>query len=144
MTRKSTRDKRRDFAQGKAREAFACYGGYLYVLRDPAIPRDNTYQVTLVIACVTYVLDAGALEKSVLNGQFINDSLTENAKCRIRGASNSAEYCLVYALNDYPIHEEIKTCYEREYWLRKHQWAKLSEADRFKATDLYKIMAPTC
>ena len=45
-------------------------------------------------------------------------------------------------LNDYPIHEEMETCYEREYWLRKHQWAKLSEADQIKAADLYKIMAP--
>ena len=48
----------------------------------------------------------------------------------------------LYVLNDYPIHEEMETCYEREYWLRKHQWAKLSEADQIKAADLYKIMAP--
>jgi hypothetical protein len=121
---------------------FACYGGYLYVLGDPAIPKDNTYQVTLIIAGVTYVLDAGALDKSVSKGQFINDGLTENTKCRIRGAPNGAEYCLVYALDDYPIHEEMETCYEREYWLRKHQWVKLFEADQFKAADLYKIMAP--
>ena len=74
---------------------------------------------------------AGALDKSVSKGQFINDGLTENAKCRIRGAPNGAdEYCLVYALNDYPIHEEMETCYEREYWLRKHQWTKLSEDGR--------------
>ena len=47
------------------------------MLGDPAIPRDNTYQVTLVIAGVTYVLDAGAIDKSVSKGQFINDGLTE-------------------------------------------------------------------
>ena len=57
------------------------------MLGDPAIPRDNTYQVTLVIAGVTYVLDAGAIDKSVSKGQFINDGLTENAKCRIRGTA---------------------------------------------------------
>ncbi len=73
------------------------------MLVDPAIPRDNTYQVTLVIAGVTYVLDAGALDKSVSKRQFINDDLTENAKYHIRGTLNGAEYYLVYALNDYPI-----------------------------------------
>ncbi len=112
------------------------------MLGNPAIPKDNTYQVTLVIACVTYVLDVGALDKSVSKGQFINDGLTENAKCRIRGAPNGAEYFLVHALNDYTNHEEMETCYEREYWLKKHQWAKLSEADQFKAADFYKILAP--
>ncbi len=81
------------------------------MLGDPAIPKDNTYQVTLVIAGVTYVLDAGAIDKSMSKGQFINDGLTE-------------------------------TCYEREYWLRRHQWAKLSEADQLKAAELYKICAP--
>ena len=49
------------------------------MLGDPAIPKDNTYQVTLVNAGVTYVLDAGALDKSVSKGQFINDGLAENA-----------------------------------------------------------------
>ena len=112
------------------------------MLGDPAIPKDNTYQVTLVNAGVTYVLDAGALDKSVSKGQFINDGLTENAKCRIRGAPNGAEYCLVYALNDYPIHEEMETSYDREYWLHRLQWEKLSEPDKVKAADVYNICAP--
>ncbi len=64
---------------------------------------------------------------------------TENAKCRNRRASNGAEHCLAYALKDY---QEMETCYEREYLLRNRQWAKLSEAEHFKAADLYKIMAP--
>ncbi len=74
--------------------------------------------LTRSLCGVTYVLDTGAIDKSVSKGQFINDGLTENVKCRIRRAPNDAEYCLVYALNDYPIHEEMETCYEREYWLR--------------------------
>ncbi len=101
-----------------------------------------TYLATLVFAGVTHALDAEGIDKSVSKRQFINDGLIENAKCRIRGAPNDAQYSLVYALNDYPIHEEMKTCYEREYWLRKHQRAKLSESDQFKAADLYKILAP--
>ena len=126
----------------KRGEAFACYGGWLYVLGDPAIPRDNTYQITLVIAGVTYVLDAAGIDKSVSKGQFINDGLNNNAKCRIRGAPNGAQYCLVYALDDYAIHEEMETTYERDYWLRKIQWEKLSEPDKVKAADVYKICAP--
>ncbi len=42
----------------KKGEAFANYGGWLYVLGDPNIPRDNTYQITLVVAGITYILDA--------------------------------------------------------------------------------------
>ncbi len=72
-------------------------------------------------------------------GQFINDGLTENAKCRIRPAPNSAKYCLVYALNDYTKDEEMETTYEREYWRRKTQWDKLTESDKAKAAELYNI-----
>ncbi len=77
----------------------------------------------------------------VSKGKFANDGLTFNAKCRIRGAPNSAKYSLLYALNDYPIHEEMDTQYDREYWLRKTQWAKLSEPDKVKAVDVYNICA---
>ena len=58
------------------------------------------------------------------------------------GAPNGAKYCLLYALNDYPIHEEMDTQYDREYWLRKAQWEKLSEPDKVKAADVYNICAP--
>ncbi len=102
----------------KKGEAFACYGGWLYVLGDQNISRDNTYQITLVVAGITYLLDAKGVDASISKEKLINDGLT---KCRIRGAPNSAQYCLMYALNDYAIHEEMKTCYEREYWLRKNQ-----------------------
>ena len=109
---------------------------------DPNIPKDNTYQITLVVAGVTYVLDAKGIDASVSKGQFINDGLTNNAKCRIRAAPNGANYCLVYALNDYNIHEEMETTYDREYWLKKMQWEKLSEPDKAKAAELYNICAP--
>jgi hypothetical protein len=48
----------------------------------------------------------------------------------------------LYALNDYPIHEEIDTQYDREYRLRKAQWEKLSEPKTVKAADVYNICAP--
>jgi hypothetical protein len=57
------------------------------------------------------------------------------------GAPNGAKYCLLYALNDYPIHEEMDTQYDRKYWLRKAQWAKLSEPDKVTAANVYKICA---
>jgi hypothetical protein len=123
-------------------QAFACYGGWLYVLGDPSIPRDNTYQISLVIAGVTYVLDAKGVDASVSKGQFLNDGLNNNAKCRIRAAPNGAKYMLVYALGDYQIHEEMETSYDREYWLRRMQWEKLSEPDKVKAADVYNICAP--
>ncbi len=63
--------------------------------RRSSHPRDNTYQVPLIIAGVMYVFDAGGVDKSVSKGQFINDGLTENEKCRIRGAPNGAQYCFV-------------------------------------------------
>ena len=123
-------------------EAFAAYTGLLYANGDPKIPKDNTYQITLVISGVTYILDAKGVDASVCKGQFINDGLSNNAKCRIRGAPNGAKYCLVYALNDFPIYEEMDTSYERDYWLRRIQWNKLSEPDKVKAADVYNICAP--
>ena len=105
----------------KKGEAFGVYGGWLYALGDPRIPRDNTYQTSLVIARQAFVLDAKGVDASVCKGQFANDGLTNNAKCRIRGAPNGAKYCKLYAIYDYPIHEEIDTRYDREYWLRKAQ-----------------------
>ena len=114
----------------------------MYVLGDPNIPKDNTYQITLIVAGITYILDAKGVDASISKGQFINDGLNNNAKCRIRAAPIGANYCLVYALNDYPIHEEMETSYEREYWFRKIQWEKLSEPDKVKAADVYNICAP--
>ena len=88
-------------------------------------------------------MDAAGIDKSVSKGQYINDGLNNNVKCRIRGApTNGAQYCLVYALDDYAIHEEMETCYERDYWLRTIQWEKISEPDKVKAADVYNICAP--
>jgi hypothetical protein len=126
----------------KKGECFAVYGGWLYALGDPRIPKDSTYQTSLVIAGQTFILDAKGVDASVSKGQFANDGLTNNAKCRIRGAPNGAKYSLLYALNDYPIHEEMDTQYDREYWLRKPQWAKLSEQDKVKAAEVYNICTP--
>ena len=123
-------------------DVIASYTGWLFAKGDPSIPKDNTYQVSLVIAGVSYVLDATGIDASISKGQFINDGLTNNAKCRIRGAPNGAKYCLVYALQDYSIHEEMETTYDREYWLQKIQWDKLSEPDKVKAAELYNICAP--
>ncbi len=72
-------------------------------------------------AGVKYVLDATGIDASISKAQFINDGLTNNAKCRIRGALNGAKYCLAYALQDYSIHEEMETTYNGEYWMRKIQ-----------------------
>ena len=108
----------------------------MYVLGDSNIPKDNTYQITLVVAGLPFILDAKGVDASISKGQFINDA------CRIRAAPNGANYCLAYALNDYPIHEEMETSYERDYWLRKIQWEKLSEPDKVKDTDVYNICAP--
>ena len=126
----------------KRGEVFANYTGYVYALGDPRIPKDNSYQTILVIAGVTYVLDAAGIDASVCKGQFINDGLSNNAKCRIRAAPNGAKYWQVVALNDYPIHEEMETQYDRDYWLRRAQWEKLSEPDKVKAADIYNICAP--
>lgn len=93
-------------------------------------------------AGVKYVLDATGIDASISKAQFINDGLTNNAKCRIRGAPNGAKYCLAYALQDYSIHEEMETTYNGEYWMRKIQWEKLSESDKVKAAELYNICAP--
>ena len=113
------------------------------LLGDPAIPSDNTYQTILVIAGITYVLDAKNFNASYGKAQYINDGLSKkNAKCRIRGAPNGAKYCLAYALEDFPIHEEMDTTYERDYWTRIPQWSKLSEEDKIAAEIEYGINAP--
>ena len=33
----------------------------------------------------------------------------------------------------------METTYEREYWRKKIQWAKLTESDKAKAAELYNI-----
>ena len=123
----------------KKGQAFACYGGYVNVLGDPSILVDNTYQTMLTVDKKHYVLDAFGLEESFGKGPYINDGLTNNAKCRIRAAPKGAKYCLVYALNDYLKGEEMETTYDRGYWMRKIQWDHLSVKNKIKAADLYKI-----
>ena len=120
-------------------QAFACYGGWVYASGDPDIPDDNSYQMSLRIAETDHVLDANGVDESICKGQVINDGLKSQAKCRNRPAPNSAKYCLVYALDDFPIHEEMETCYEQNFWLQKKQWDKLSEVDKVRAGELYGI-----
>jgi hypothetical protein len=127
----------------KKGDPFAVYPGWAYVLGDPSIPEDNTYQTILVIAGTTYVLDAKNFNESYGKAQYINDGLSKkNAKCRIRGAPNGAKYCLAYALDDFPIHEEMDTTYERDYWTRIQQWSKLSEDGKAVAGAEYGIKDP--
>ena len=108
-----------------------------FVRGDPLLPTDNSYQFG--IPGTTFILDAKGFGQDAFKGHFINDALDNNAKCRIRQASGGAPYLLVYALDDYPIHTEMTTTYEREIWLRKLQWDKLSVEDKVKAAELYGI-----
>ena len=73
--------------------------------------------------------------------QYLNDGLKEDAMCRIR-ASPNGRYCLAYALGDFPIHTEMETCYNGDYWLVKMQWKKLSAENKLIDAALYNISAP--
>ncbi len=114
--------------------------GWNYVLGDPKIPEDNSYQVA--IQGTNLITDAIGMGMSAGKAQFINDGLKNEAKCRIRQAPDGANYCLAYALHDYKIHEEMETTYNRDYWLRKIQWDKLADKDQAIAGKFYKIDAP--
>ena len=121
----------------KKGDPIAAYGGWSWVSGDPLLPSDNSYQFG--IPNTNKILDAKGFGQDAFKGHFINDGLDNSAKCRIRQAPNGAGYLLAYALNDYPIHTEMTTTYERDYWLRKLQWEKLSTADKVKAGELYRI-----
>ena len=118
----------------KKNQAIGAYGGWNFVRGDPLLPTDNSYQFG--IPGTTFILDAKGFGQDAFKGHFINDALDNNAKCRIRQAPGGAPYLLVYALDDYPIHTEMTTTYEREFWL---QWDKLSAEDKVKAAALYGI-----
>ena len=124
----------------KKGQVFAAMPGWNYVRGDPNIPEDNSYQVS--IPGTNLITDAKGMDQSAGKAPFLNDGLKNDAKCRIRQAPDGANYCLAYALHDYKIHEEMETTYDREYWLRKIQWVKLSEKDQAIAAKFYKIVAP--
>ena len=67
---KSIQDRRLYFRPKKASrgQAFACYGRWLYALRDPAIPNDNSYQSTVTIAGTKYLLDGYGVDQSICKG----------------------------------------------------------------------------
>ena len=104
------------------------------------MPKDNSYQIG--IPGTNLITDAKGFDQSQGKAQFINDGLTNEAMCRIRQAPNGARYCLAYSLGNHKKGEEMETCYEKDYWCRKIQWVKLSEEDKVKASELYKICAP--
>ena len=76
---------------------------------------------------------------------FLFNALSSSKSSSLPSSSSNTDFvflfCL-YALSDYPIHEEIDTQYDREYWFQKAQWEKLSEPDKVKAADVYNICAP--
>ena len=123
----------------KAGQAFAYFGGYIYVKGDPKIPKDNSMQTT--IPGTTLIIDAKGFDQSMGKGQYLNDGLKEDAMCRIR-ASPNGRYSLVYALGDFPIHTEMHTCYNGDYWLVLMQWKKLSAENKLLAAALYNISPP--
>ena len=51
----------------------------------------------------------------------------------------NGRYLLFVSLRNIPAHEEIVTCYMKDYWCRKIQWEKLDESGRLLAMEHYGI-----
>ena len=105
--------------------------------RRSANPKDNSYQCA--IPGTNLIVDAKGFDASAGKAQFLNDGLINEVKARIKQAPNGANYLLAYALDDYKIHTEMNTTYDKEFWMVKFQWDQLSAADKVKAAEYYKI-----
>jgi len=117
------------------------YLGMVSVSGDPRIPIDNTYQMG--VPGTKLVIDAAGIDQSQGKGQYLNECWFPNlASARVRAAPNGMPYLIVSTIGDQKRNKELETTYNRDYWLKKIQWDKLSEADKRLASEAYRILAP--
>ena len=117
------------------------YMGMVAVSGDPRISKDNTYQMG--IPGTRLIIDATGIDQSQGKGQFLNECWFPNkASARTRAAPNGLPYMIVSTIGKQVKNKELETTYDRDYWCKKIQWEKLSDADKLVASDAYRILAP--